>query len=152
MFFCVFWDLDQHRRAGLLEEPPAVSLTGKRAVVVEDQMAFQMIVSKILGDAGVQVVGTASDGREGVEVIRREQPDLVLMDTMMPLMDGLDAAERALSERDTCIILLSASQSKENQRRARELGCGFIPKPIMRDTFMDAVGAAYTAYLRRGGQ
>lgn len=148
MILSVFWEPARGRPAPE-PKPDDAGLVGRRVVVVDDQVAFQMIVTKLLTDAGLRVVGTAQDGREAVAVVLRERPDLVIMDTMMPLMDGLDAAERILAEFDTCVVLMTASQTKEHQERARKLACGFVSKPIERDTFLARVQSAWDAHLRR---
>jgi two-component system, response regulator PdtaR len=108
-----------------------VNLQGKRAVVVEDQGLTQMQLKKVLQRQGVEIVGVASNGAEAVEVVLTTRPDFVLMDIHMPIMNGLDAAERILAEYHVCIVMLTAYSEQEYQRRAQELGaCGYSLKPI----------------------
>ena len=74
-----------------------MSLSGKRAVIVEDEGITQLQLRKLLRSEGIQVVGAASDGQEGVELVLKERPDFVLMDIRMPVMDGLEAMGRILA-------------------------------------------------------
>jgi DNA-binding NarL/FixJ family response regulator len=60
-------------------------------VVVDDQSLVRSGLELVLETRGCEVVGTAADGREAVEVVRRTEPDVVLMDVRMPVMDGIQA-------------------------------------------------------------
>jgi DNA-binding NarL/FixJ family response regulator len=66
-------------------------------VVADDQDLVRSGLEMVLAARGIDVVGTASDGREAVSVVLREQPDVVLMDIRMPVLDGI-AATRELTE------------------------------------------------------
>ena len=65
----------------------------KRVVCIEDELEMIDLVKLILGRKGYQVVG-ALGGREGLEAINREKPDLVLLDLMMPDMDGWEVYQK----------------------------------------------------------
>ena len=66
---------------------------GKRVVCIEDEPEMIDLVKLILGRKGYEVTG-AMGGREGLEVIAREKPDLVLLDLMMPDMDGWEVYQK----------------------------------------------------------
>src|SRR5436305_9512481 len=68
------------KRTGAQHVHPSPLLRGKRAVIVEDEGMTVWQLKRMLSLAEIIVVGAASDGREGVEVVLRERPDLVLMD------------------------------------------------------------------------
>ena len=129
------------------EEPRGLSLAKKRAVIVEDEGMTQLQLARILRSEGVQVVGTAANGRDGVEVVVKERPDFVLMDIKMPIMDGLEAAERILAQQRVCIILLTAFSEEEYRQRAERLGaCGYVLKPFTAETLMPEIESAYHGF------
>lgn len=81
-----------------------------RVVIVDDSRVVRMMVRRILeADPGLQVVGEAGDGREAVALTLKLLPDLVVMDVMMPVMDGLAAVEEIMARRPTPILVLSAN-------------------------------------------
>lgn len=130
-----------------LEGPFA--LAGKRVVICEDETVIQMQLNRALTRAGLAVVGTAVNGEEAVEVTLRERPDLVLMDILMPGMDGLEATQRILDAYKVCIIVLTAFPV-EHETRAKEIGaCGYILKPITRDILLPKVEELFAAYQKR---
>src|SRR5581483_6962366 len=97
---------------------PNVTLAGKRVVIVEDEGITVMQLRRMLVRAGMLVVGTAGNGKEGIETVLRERPDIVLMDIKMPVMDGLEAARRILETYPVCILMLTAYSTAEYQHRA----------------------------------
>jgi DNA-binding NarL/FixJ family response regulator len=80
-----------------------------RAVVIDDTTDIRELLSLVLTRSGMLVVGEAGDGRAGVDVVREERPDVVLLDLAMPVMDGIEALPliRELVP-DARIIVLSA--------------------------------------------
>jgi CheY-like chemotaxis protein len=130
------------------DQEPKVTLTGLKVVIVDDQQASRMIASKMASLLGMQVVGEAEDGKDGVEIVLRERPDIVVMDLFMPVVDGLAATKRILSQLSVCIVLSTASYSEEYAAQARSLGCDFLKKPLLIDTFGPKLVAAYQRFLR----
>jgi two-component system, response regulator PdtaR len=130
-----------------VEHTPQISLVQKRAVIVEDEGITQLQLRKILRSKGIQVVGTAANGKEAIEVVLRERPDLVLMDIKMPVMDGLEASRHILAKGRFCIVILTAFSEESFRQRADELGaCGYVLKPISADTLMPELEAAYRKF------
>ena len=62
-----------------------------RAVVIDDTTDIRDLLRFALSRGGMDVVGEAGDGQAGVEVVREERPDVVLLDLAMPVMDGVEA-------------------------------------------------------------
>ncbi|GGM88468.1 DNA-binding response regulator [Lentzea pudingi] len=106
-------------------------LTAVRLVVVDDDPLVRAGLLMILGGAeDVTVVGEAADGRDAVDVVVRERPDVVLMDVRMPRMDGL-AALRQLRDRGSParVIVLTTFDTDELVVTAlREGAAGFLVK------------------------
>lgn len=73
--------------------------TPKRVVCIEDEPEMIDLVRLILGRKGFSVIG-ANGGIEGLEVVRREKPDLVLLDLMMPDMDGWEVYQQIKADAD----------------------------------------------------
>lgn len=83
---------------------------GKRVVCIEDEPDIIDLVRLILGRRGFDVVG-ANGGLEGLELVAREKPDLVLLDLMMPDMDGWEVYQRMKSDealRDIPVVVVTA--------------------------------------------
>mgnify|MGYP000005056753 FL=1 len=103
-----------------------------RVVVVDDSPFMRGLISDLLTDAGVAVVGEAGDGAEALSVIDETRPDVVTMDVEMPGMGGLEAVERLMDETPTPVLMLSAhtAEGAEVTFEALERGAvDFFSKP-----------------------
>lgn len=111
-------------------------------LVVEDDPKNIKLIRDLLVYSGYRVL-EATDGRQGVELARSEQPDLILMDIQMPLMDGLEATRLLKGDertRDIPVIALTAYAMPEDRSRIFAAGCeGHIPKPIDTRSFLETV-------------
>jgi two-component system chemotaxis response regulator CheB len=103
-----------------------------RVVVVDDSPFMRGLISDLLTDAGVAVVGEAGDGAEALSVVAETRPDVVTMDVEMPGMGGLEAVERLMDETPTPVLMLSAhtAEGAEVTFEALERGAvDFFSKP-----------------------
>jgi DNA-binding response OmpR family regulator len=104
-----------------------------RVLVVDDEAAIRLLCRVNLEAAGM-VVLEAEDGREGVRMARAERPDVVLLDVMMPGLDGWQVLEELLGDeqtRDVPIVFLTARAELRDQTRGIELGgIDYITKPF----------------------
>jgi CheY-like chemotaxis protein len=106
---------------------------GKRVLVVDDDVRNVFALTSLLEGHGM-VVSYAENGREGIEALEREAFDLVLMDVMMPEMDGYETTQ-AIRERDEWrglpIIALTAKAMKGDRERSIASGASdYITKPV----------------------
>ena len=98
----------------------------------------------------IEVVGEASDGSEGVAMARRLKPDVVLMDLLMPNMDGVTAIGRIKAELpETEIVTMTSFIEEEKVTAALEAGAsGYVLKDAEADVVADAVRAAYAGEVQ----
>ncbi len=108
------------------EQPPL------RTVIVDDSAVFRRIMERAVAEVGgLELVGTARDGREGVELAEREEPDLVLLDIEMPRMNGLEALDLLVRRHPGLVVIMVSSLSAADHTvRCLEAGAlDFVPKP-----------------------
>jgi DNA-binding NarL/FixJ family response regulator len=113
-----------------------------RVVLVDDDPLVRAGLSLMLGGARrVEIVGEAGDGGDGLEVIARVRPDVVLMDIRMPRMDGLTATQRLSEQRDPPkVIVLTTFDADEYVVRALAHGAaGFILKDTSPAMIVEAI-------------
>ena len=108
-------------------------MEGKTVLIVGDSVDNWVIYGLFLEHFGIRV-RYARNGREGVQKVRRNHPDLVLMDISMPIMNGLDATRLLRADESTAsipIIVITAHSGPETREAASECGCNaFIGKPV----------------------
>lgn len=95
-----------------------------KLLIVEDDVFLQKILVAKFGKEGFAIL-TASDGKEGLDLIKKEHPAFILLDLIMPVMDGFDVlyAVQAASDLKTIpIIVLSNLAQEEDAKRAKDLG------------------------------
>jgi DNA-binding NarL/FixJ family response regulator len=110
-----------------------------RAIVVDDHAAFRASARRLLELSGYEVVGEAGDGASGLDLARRLEPELVLLDVALPDMSGFDVAD-ALAGGSAGVVLVSSRDRKDLGRRARSGGVlGFIPKDQLSEESLLAV-------------
>ena len=116
---------------------------GKIGVLIaDDHRLFAETLEALLAtDGRVEVVGHAHDGREAVERAVKLNPDVVLMDIDMPIMDGFEATRRIReSNAGACILMLTGSNAREDVDRARQAGAaGYVTKDRIAAELLDAI-------------
>ncbi len=113
-----------------------------RVVIVDDQHLVRAGFSMILGEEpDLEVVGEAADGLAAIDVIRRTEPDVVLMDVRMPHLDGIEALRRLVAGGSTSrIIVLTTFDADEYVFGALRAGAsGFLLKDTPPDALVEAV-------------
>ena len=113
-----------------------------RTVIVDDEPLAVRGLELTLGEIeGVEVVGTAADGRSGLALIRKARPDLVLLDIRMPLADGLQVA-RALDEADAPAVIFVTAFGQFALEAFELAALDYVLKPVAPDRLRAAVERA----------
>ena len=101
-----------------------------RVIIVDDAPLFTAGMSAALENAGFEIVGTAESALAGVQVASEQQPDLVVLDVLMPGISGLEVVDKLLTTApNTRVVLLTASESEEDLLKAIKAGAvGYIVK------------------------
>jgi len=111
----------------------------KTILVVDDRWENRSIVRNVLEPLGFEVI-EAENGKDGLEIARKLDPDVVITDLVMPILDGFEMTRQLRQDpqfQDTVIIASSASVFNFDREESRKAGCSdFLPKPIsVRDLF-----------------
>lgn len=113
-----------------------------RILIIEDNPWNARLIEDILETLNYEVL-EAFNGEAGIEIARREQPALILMDVMLPGMNGVDVVKTLKSEPETAeipVIALTASASPEVERRCMEAGCiAYMTKPFTKKEMAETV-------------
>lgn len=113
-----------------------------RLLIVDDIASTRENLQKLLSfEEDVEVVGTAGDGKEGLEEAHRLHPDIVLTDVNMPVMDGIQFTERLTAELPSSpVIIMSVQGERDYLRRAMQAGAReYLIKPFSHDELIAAI-------------
>ena len=112
-------------------------------VVVDDTPAYRQIVRAILASVSdtMSIVGEAENGDEALAVVRRERPDIVITDLMMPLLNGVELTRRIRQELPlTKVILMSSYPEDAYRLMASDSGAdAFVSKRVINDMLLPAI-------------
>lgn len=104
----------------------------KKILIIEDDPAISRLVDYTLRHEGYEII-TASNGLEGINKAHKEAPDLVILDVMLPGMDGYEVCHRLKSEPDTAsllILMFSAKAQEIDKNTGLKVGADdYLPKP-----------------------
>ena len=126
-------------------EPVVIGFKGdkRKILIVDDKQENRAVLVGFLVSLGFEIA-EATNGRESLEKAEAFKPNLILMDLVMPVMDGFEATRRirrgevTLLRQDVKVIALSASVFEHNQQQSLDAGCDdFIPKPVRMETLLE---------------
>jgi two-component system alkaline phosphatase synthesis response regulator PhoP len=116
-------------------------MTDKKVLIADDEAYIRLLVKSILGKD--YIVLEAGDGEEAVNIARTQRPDLILMDIMMPKLDGVGACKVIKSDSSTegiPVVMVSARGDTLDQEYAKDMGAdGYITKPFNARELWDTV-------------
>ena len=111
-------------------------------LVVDDIPLNQLLVTKMLSRYNVRIK-TAANGQQALDAVAEEKPDLILLDLMMPIMDGFQVIEHLRADPDTAdlqVVILSALNSSEDIVKGFNVGANdFLTKPIIMEKLLTCV-------------
>jgi len=114
----------------------------KKILVADDELNIRSLVSKLLEKD--YIVIEATNGQEAVDIAKRQKPDVILMDLMMPEMDGYNACSRIKADPATRVIpvvMLTGVGHELNKKLAQQIGAsGYVTKPFNLQDLLDAIG------------
>ncbi|MEK4556175.1 response regulator transcription factor [Jeotgalicoccus sp. FSL K6-3177] len=109
-------------------------------VLAEDQNLLLSALSSLLSlEEDISVVGTAGNGREALKLVEEKQPDICLMDIEMPVMTGLDAAEKLAGTACKVIILTTYARPGYFERAKKAKVSGYLLKDTPSETLADSI-------------
>jgi AmiR/NasT family two-component response regulator len=118
-----------------------------KCVIAEDEQLTRTIIRARLDKLGHLVGAEAGDGAQAVEAARAHRPDVIIMDIKMPVMDGIEAARRILSETPCAILFLSSFNEQELVEQASETGAlAYLMKPFRKEDLAPALEMAVRRY------
>ncbi len=121
--------------------------TRPRVLVAEDEALIRMDLVELLTEEGYEVIGQAGNGEEALTLARDLNPDLVVMDVKMPVMDGITAASTIAEERICPVVMLTAFSQRDLVERAREAGAmAYVVKPFDASDVVPAIEIAMARF------
>jgi two-component system, response regulator PdtaR len=101
----------------------------------------------MLGESGYAVVGEAADGEAAVELARTLEPDIVILDVKMPVLDGISAAEQITAAGTSAVVMLTAFSQRELVERAVDAGAvAYLVKPFAKSDLLPAIEVAVSRH------
>ncbi len=129
-FLYNFFTIPLYNGGHLKSREDAQEMTRRRILVVDDDPKIVELVRLYLEKDGYRVL-VAYDGLEALDLARQKQPDLILLDLLLPGMDGLDVCRIIQAESEIPIIMLTAKTTDEDKLRGLELGADdYVTKPF----------------------
>jgi two-component system, response regulator PdtaR len=114
-----------------------------RVLIAEDEALIRLDLKEMLEEEGYTVVAEVGDGQQAVDQAKELDPDLVILDIQMPVLDGLSAAEQIASARIAPVIVLTAFSQRELVERARDAGAmAYLVKPFSKNDLVPAIEVA----------
>ncbi len=126
--------------------PKAAVASAVRILVADDHLVYRIGIRSLLSsEPGMKVVGEASDGAAAIDLYRRQQPDVMLLDLRMPLKGGIDVVRTIRSEfPDARILIVTSYQTEEEIFQVLRAGAlGYILKDMGREMLIEAIRSVH---------
>lgn len=127
----------------------------EKLLVIDDEVGFVDVVSERLCAKGFDIL-SAFDGKEGIEKARSERPDLIILDVIMPNMDGYDVCKSLKTDenfRNIPIIMLTVRFEKNDIMFGKQVGAdAYLSKPLELDLLLNTVNMLLNAKRRQANR
>ncbi len=119
-----------------------IKFKNQKVLVVDDIESNRLLLNKILSVYNLRIL-EANNGREAINIAKRNKPDLILMDLRMPVMDGYEAIKILKNDEELKkipVIVLTASAMKSDEDQIKKINCeGYIRKPVKRTELLSEI-------------
>jgi len=140
------------KKSFMLSKKENVNGSGNKILVVDDEQDIVTIIGKVLERSGYEVI-TAADGLECIEAVEHEQPDLILLDNIMPKMDGpavLAKLKASKETQDIPVIMITAVADREHITGAQKGGAiEYIVKPFDYTVLLEKIAQVLKSKQKR---
>jgi DNA-binding response OmpR family regulator len=121
----------------------------KKVLIVDDEAMIRLLLKQVLDRLDMKDLSVlvAEDGEEALKIIGEERPDLILLDVLLPKMNGYDVCQqvRAIEKYNPYIIILTARGNSNDRQRAESIGAnGFMTKPFNPSRLMAQLNDIWT--------
>jgi CheY-like chemotaxis protein len=124
-------------------QPQPAQKSPPAALIVEDDMTCVYLWQRYMKRSGFRAIST-QEGREALDMARREKPDLVVLDVMLPDIDGWEVLQALKADPSTCDIpVLICSALREEKRSMAKGADGYLQKPILYEDFLAALSSMH---------
>ncbi|MEM9895706.1 MAG: response regulator [Bacteroidota bacterium] len=122
----------------------------KRLLIVDDSSVMRRTIEKNLADYDLEIIGQAANGKEAIEIVEDEMPDVITLDITMPEMDGIACLDEIMRiHPDAKVMIITALSDKLTGLTALDKGArGFMYKPVSSDD----LAKAFDKLLKRNGK
>src|SRR3954453_5795872 len=127
----------------------ADAVVSRRVLVAEDEALIRLDLKEMLEEEGYVVVGEAGDGEQAVRLARELEPDLVILDVKMPVLDGISAAAQIVAARIAPVVMLTAFSQRELVERAVDAGAmAYLVKPFAKSDLLPTIEVAVSRHAQ----
>lgn len=127
-------------------------MSGKyKVLVVDDSAAMRMLIKASLQDSEFEVVAEAKNGHEALQSYKSSAPDLVLLDIVMPEMDGVEALGHIMAfDKNAVVIMASSMGTEDSVQAALKAGAkNFLQKPIEQEALLKILRNTANTSIRK---
>lgn len=119
----------------------------RTAVIAEDEALIRLDITRMLEDAGIEVLASVADGRAAINAVENFKPNVALLDIAMPELDGITAASEISNQRLCPVVMITAYSQVELVERAAAAGAmGYLVKPVTVANLLPAIEVAIARF------